>query len=97
MAEAGPSEKAARNDGYTVSPTLDEASGPRTAEDHVPVGKLIQAGLRGTRDDYEYSLHTFYKTPCFRQALMWGIGLGTALALHRFKETGEGACQPRVT
>tara|TARA_Y100000780_G_scaffold171485_1_gene156645 strand:- start:250 stop:546 length:297 start_codon:yes stop_codon:yes gene_type:complete len=91
MGDAGKDEREPEQSGYTMTPTLEEATSPAKANggDQVPVGKLIQAGLRGTRDDYEYSLHTFYKSPCFRQALLWGIGLGAAIALHRYKESSE--------
>lgn len=90
MALPDKARERASDAGYTVTPTLEEASaGPQT--ETPSFGTLVQAGLRGTRDDYEYSLHTFYKSPCFRQALLWGIGLGAAIALHRYKETSKPA------
>lgn len=91
MGDETKDERAQEQTGYTMTPTLEEATSSTKANggEQVPVGKLLQAGLRGTRDDYEYSLHTFYKSPCFRQALLWGIGLGSAIALHRYKESSE--------
>jgi len=51
--------------------------------------EVLQAGLRGSKDEYVHSLETLHTTPCFRQSLLWGIGLGLAIGGHRFKETSK--------
>ena len=49
---------------------------------------IVKEGLRGDWDDYRHSLSTFHKEPCFRQSMLWAIGLSFLVAVHRFKETG---------
>jgi hypothetical protein len=97
MSQEDAAKERARKGGYVVTPSLGETA-PESGQgaEAVATSSLIKAGLRGSRDDYEYSLSTFHKSPCFRQALMWGIGLGLAVAAHRFKETSESS-RVRVT
>jgi hypothetical protein len=51
--------------------------------------EVVRRGLRGSMEEYEHSAATLHRNPCFREALMWGIGLGMLFGLHRFKETGN--------
>jgi Protein of unknown function (DUF3767) len=51
--------------------------------------EVVRRGLRGSKEEYEHSASTLYRNPCFRESLMWGIGLGLLFGLHRYKETGN--------
>ncbi len=78
-------------------PILDEAlEGGYRAPGAPPAGapapsvlSVVKRGLEGSEQDYRYSWATFGSNPCFRPALLWGIGLGALFGVHRFKETRE--------
>lgn len=65
-------------------PSSDSAGSPESGPS---VGTIIKKGLEGSKAEYAYSLETLYTSPCFRNSLLWGIGLGIGVGLHRFKET----------
>lgn len=39
--------------------------------------------------ELERSAASVYKSPCFRQALLWGAGVGALFAAHRVKQRGS--------
>ena len=51
------------------------------------MAEVIRKGLEGSKAEYAYSMETLHTSPCFRNSLLWGIGLGLGVGLHRFKET----------
>lgn len=49
----------------------------------------LRQGLKGDKETYVHAAKTTPRQPCFRSSLLWGIGLGCLIGLHRWKETGR--------